>query len=101
MPDQEMIERCARAAYEALDADKTYYVGSDEDLEDVVLDGSFNLKLMIKAIIKAMRDPSEKLIDVGLRATAIHLDIKGSQLTVNRGKMLARFNAMIDSILND
>jgi hypothetical protein len=41
------------------------------------------------------KEPTEEMIDAALRATAAHLDIKGSQLTVNREKMRIRWRAMI------
>jgi hypothetical protein len=42
------------------------------------------------------REPSEGAIDKGLASTAIHLDIVGSQLTINREKMRHRWMAMVD-----
>ena len=33
--------------------------------------------------------------DAALRATAVHLDVRGSALTVNREKMRARFRALV------
>ena len=84
--DNEMIDRCAKAIALIHNIDDKRYK---------------NYISAVKACIKAMREPTENVIDAGLRATAVHLDIKGSQLTINRGKMLARFNAMINAILND
>lgn len=42
-------------------------------------------------------EPTNEMIDAGLRATASFLDIEGSQLTVNREKMRRRYKAMIDA----
>lgn len=41
------------------------------------------------------RDLTDEQADAALRATAIWLDVKGSQLTVNREKMKARYRALV------
>lgn len=43
-------------------------------------------------------DPTDDLADAGLRATAAHLDIKGSALTVNREKMRVRWRAILKAL---
>ena len=40
-------------------------------------------------------EPTKKMIDAGLGATAAWQDIPGSALTVNREKMRRRYKAMI------
>lgn len=43
-------------------------------------------------------EPTQEMIDAGLHTTAAYLDIKGSQLTVNREKMKIRYQAMLMAI---
>ena len=42
-------------------------------------------------------EPTDEMVDAGLRSTAAFLDIKGSQLTVNREKMRRRYKAMLEA----
>jgi hypothetical protein len=44
------------------------------------------------------REITDEQADAAMRATAVHLDIKGSQLTVNREKMKARYRALVKFI---
>lgn len=44
------------------------------------------------------RDLTDEQADAAMRATAVHLDIQGSQLTVNRKKMKARYRALVKFI---
>lgn len=44
------------------------------------------------------RELTDEMADAAMRATAVHLDIKGSQLTVNREKMKARYRALVKFI---
>jgi len=44
------------------------------------------------------RELTDEQADAAMRATAVHLDIKGSQLTVNREKMKARYRALVKFI---
>lgn len=44
------------------------------------------------------RDLTDEQADAAMRATAVHLDIKGSALTVNREKMKARYRALVKFI---
>lgn len=48
--------------------------------------------------ISMPRDLTDAQADAALRATAVHLDIKGSQLTVNREKMKARYRMLVKFI---
>lgn len=41
------------------------------------------------------KEPNDEMVDAALRSTAVHLDIPGSQLTVNREKMRVRWRAML------
>lgn len=45
-------------------------------------------------------EPTDEMVDAGLRATAAFLDIPGSALTVNREKMRRRFRAMVAAAPN-
>lgn len=45
------------------------------------------------------KEPTKKMIDAGLAATAVWLDIPGSATTVNREKMRLRYRAMIKAAL--
>lgn len=44
------------------------------------------------------RDLTDEQADAALRATAVWLDIQGSQLTKNREKMKARYRALVKYI---
>lgn len=44
------------------------------------------------------RELTDEQADAAMRATAVHLYIKGSQLTVNREKMKARYRALVNHI---
>jgi hypothetical protein len=48
--------------------------------------------------ISMPRELTDKQADIALAATAKFLDIKGSQLTVNREKMKARYRALVKFI---
>lgn len=48
--------------------------------------------------IEMPRELTDKQADIALAATAKFLDIKGSQLTVNREKMKARYRALVTFI---
>lgn len=45
--------------------------------------------------VMAPREPTDAMVDAGLRATSVWLNIAGSQLTVNREKMKIRYRAML------
>jgi hypothetical protein len=51
------------------------------------------------AVLRSLLEPSEAMIDAGRAATAAHLGIEGSALTVSREKMRRRFVAMINHAL--
>lgn len=44
------------------------------------------------------KEPTPAMIDAGLRATAVFLDIQGSALTVNREKLRRRYSAMLNEV---
>lgn len=44
------------------------------------------------------RELTDEQADAALRATAVHLDVKGTQLIVNREKMKARYRALVKFI---
>lgn len=48
--------------------------------------------------IEMPRELTDQQADAALRATAVWLDVKGSQLTVNREKMKARYRALVKFI---
>jgi hypothetical protein len=52
------------------------------------------LRFMAEAL-----DPQERSIDAGLRATAVHLDVQGTAVTVNRAKMKARMEIAVKDML--
>ena len=58
-------------------------------------------RMLARLALETLREPSEELIDAALRSTAVHHDIKGSALTVNREKMKLRLNALIDAALKE
>lgn len=53
---------------------------------------------MIAAPVLMPRELTDEEADAAMRATAVHLDIRGSQLTVNREKMKARYRALVKFI---
>ena len=59
--DDEMIERCVKAAYKCLD-DETIYVGELRASNCVTLDGDFNLSNLVVTIVKAMREPTNNML---------------------------------------
>lgn len=59
---------------------------------------SQQLDEMLSDIIIMPRELTDEQADAAMRATAVHLDIKGSQLTVNREKMKARYRALVKFI---
>lgn len=64
----EMIERVARAAYEALMTDEHSVAWVDDtpaDMSAVVVDGSIDLLKMARAAIVAMMEPTGAMIDAG------------------------------------
>lgn len=65
--DNEMIERCAKAAFDSL-ADQSGFGLDNENLSEVFLDGEFDLKSVTLAVIKAMREPTAAM----LKAEGIH-----------------------------
>lgn len=85
MPDQEMIDRCCLAACEALGSkyckDKKY--GDYTVVEDRTID----IKETVLAVIKAMLEPTEKMLE-GFEGAA-------------RDFLKADWETMIDNILND
>jgi phage gp37-like protein len=48
--------------------------------------------------VQMPRELTDEQADAALRATAVWLDVKGSQLTVNREKMKARYQALVKFI---
>lgn len=49
-------------------------------------------------VIEMPRELTDEQADAALIATAVHLDIKGSQLTKNREKMKARYRSLVNFI---
>lgn len=65
----EVVERAARAAYEALVADTDSYAWIDDapaDMSDVTVDGDINLLRLVRAVIAAMRDPTEAMLNAAV-----------------------------------
>ena len=56
---------------------------------------------MMDDLVTVPKEPTDEMVDAALRATAAHLDIKGSQLTVNREKMRIRWRAMVAAYQGD
>jgi len=91
--DDEMIERCALAIYNDI-KDDFAYVGNGDDLSSVTLDGDFNLKEFVRVVIKAMREPTEKMIDAAMW-NGVTGQIVGEALTKEC------WQDMIDAVIND
>lgn len=66
---------------------------ADLNLSDVLVDR------LAAAAMRAMREPSEAMIDAAIASTAVRLTLPGSALTVNREKMRIRYRAMFDRAL--
>ena len=56
---------------------------------------------MMDDLVTVPKEPTDEMVDAALRATAAYLDIKGSQLTVNREKMRIRWRAMVAAYQGD
>lgn len=52
----------------------------------------------LASVLLMPRELTDAQADAALRATAVWLDVKGSQLTVNREKMKARYRALVKFI---
>lgn len=52
----------------------------------------------ISQIISMPRELTDEQADAALRATAVWIDVKGSQLTVNREKMKKRYQSLVKFI---
>lgn len=49
-------------------------------------------------MLEMPRELTDEQADAALRATAVWIDVKGSQLTVNREKMKARYRSLVKFI---
>lgn len=88
-----MVERVARAIYDAADASGEY-VGT-WDRAYVVLDGAFDLRVLARAALAAMREPTEEMLDaVSMR------DIEGTDAHAWRMEAADHWRAMIDAALD-
>lgn len=63
--------------------------------------GTVGKETIYNEMIDMPRELTDEQADAAMRATAVHLDIKGSQLTVNREKMKARYRALVRYIENE
>ena len=89
MADEEFMIGKYRADYSALPED-----GFPDDPALVELYANSNF---VSAVLMP-RELTDEQADAAMRATAVHLDIKGSQLTVNREKMKARYRSLVKFI---
>lgn len=54
-----------------------------------------------KSAILALRDPPDRMIEAGTKATDAYLNLEGSALTKKHIKMRLRFNRIIDEMTKD
>jgi hypothetical protein len=100
MTDQTMIERMAEAAKQALlnDPESSAWMNPDYAPESFKIDGEINLVLVARAVLTAMREPTEVMVEKGENAIwAVPYAGQGSFA----GDDAARnsFTAMIDAAL--
>lgn len=87
MADEEFMVGKYRADYSPLPKE----IESDPELVNLYENS-------IPAAVVMPRELTDEQADAALRATAVWLDVKGSQLTVNREKMKARYRALVKFI---
>jgi hypothetical protein len=95
------VERAARALAEALQAQEpqhggTFHVDSD-DLRATVIDGTFDLYALARAVIAAIREPSEGMVEAAVLST---VDVWGDERDAGR-EFKIEFSAAIDALLEE
>lgn len=90
-----MLERAARGLLENLPADEFCYVGQAEDLSEITMDGTLNLRAGARAVIESLMEPSEDMISAGWyeatkRTKKVHSD-----------DIVLAWQAMLKAILED
>ena len=96
-----MIERLAIAIYEA---GREWYpdkIRWDEikDIDSWTCQDHY--RVMAKAVLKELMEPTDEMVEAGHMVTGQWWDIKGSGLTIKRVKMKMRWQGMIKEALND
>jgi hypothetical protein len=97
-----MIERVARASFTCWRnrmTEKGQLLDKGQTFEDMSSSEQEFAYIHARAIISAMLEPTDEMIESGLISTVMWQDIKGSALIVNRAKMKLRYQAMIDRAL--
>lgn len=97
-----IIERAANAvANELLRQEPakggTFFVDA-EDLSSARVDGDFDLRHVARAILQAIREPSDAMIDAA-EGTREHVAITGDIFTEDLGEPAEVWQAMIDAAL--
>lgn len=96
--NSEMVERCARAMYEALWASPSSEAWVEEDppmLDAVVVDGNIDLFALARAAIAAMREPDMDMVQAG---AYVGPDTNHGVFCCDEAEEVYR--AMIDAALN-
>ncbi len=94
----DMVERVARAMEAALRDDKTLivYVGSTGG-ETVLVDGDVDFRLLARAAMQALREPTEEMLDVMHGEIEIEVNTLESRASILNDRVVYR--AMIDAAL--
>lgn len=92
----DMLERAAEAAKQALldDPETDAWVGGDDHFDDLVVDGAIRLSPVVRAVLTAIREPSDDVSLAGVCQSPYRWE-------EGRETVDAIWQAMIDSILRD
>lgn len=100
----EMIERVARASFNCWRKRMTelgHHLDKSQTFEEMKSSEAEFALIHAKAIIEAMREPTDDMIQAGLNSTNTRLNIEGSAITVNLAKMKIRYQAMMQAALKE
>lgn len=103
MADRSTFEKAVKAVFNRKgELSRIVMFGSDKlTYEQVPRDALAGIHGDVIAVLEAIRDPDEAMVECGRAATVAFLDITGSALTVAREKMRRRYAAMIDELLKE
>lgn len=96
-----MIERVARAMFAKLIADDdAYALARGDGPENITLDGSFDLRVLARAAIEAMREPTEAMAGAPYDANVRILTEAGAEPILDDAAREV-WQAMIDAALQE
>lgn len=95
----EVIDRATRALLAALEGSPNY-VSADDACRSVTLDGVFDLQEATRAVVKAMREPSEAMLDGRARTHLLNDRMTGAGHKLPKAQVVCEiYRAMIDAAL--